>query len=103
MTESMNHLARNSDGDELLFIHQGNGDLFCDYGHLEIRQGDYVVLPRSTMWRLQSEQPMSVLMIEASNSSYMLPEKGLVGPHAIFDPAMLDSPAINQRFRDQQD
>ena len=31
----MDRLARNADGDELLFVHEGAGDLFCDYGHLE--------------------------------------------------------------------
>ena len=36
---SMTHLARNADGDELLFVHAGNGDLFCDYGHLAITAG----------------------------------------------------------------
>src|SRR6185312_16398135 len=32
--QAMDHLARNSDGDELLFIHEGAADLYCDYGHL---------------------------------------------------------------------
>ncbi len=99
---TMDHLARNADGDELLFIHEGAGDLFCDYGHLTFRDGDYIVLPRSTMWRIESDNPVSALLIEATNSSYMLPDKGLVGPHAIFDPAMLDTPKINQAFIDQQ-
>jgi homogentisate 1,2-dioxygenase len=103
MTQSMDHLVRNADGDELLFIHSGDGHLFCDYGHLEIREGDYIVLPRSTMWRLQSEQPMRMLLIEASNDAYMLPDKGLLGPNAIFDPAVMDVPAIDREFRDQQD
>jgi homogentisate 1,2-dioxygenase len=103
MRESMDHLVRNADGDELLFIHSGAGQMFCDYGRLEIREGDYVVLPRSTMWRIESDQPLRMLLIEASNSSYMLPDKGLLGPNAIFDPAMMDAPAIDQAFLDQQD
>ncbi len=98
----MDHLVRNSDGDEMLFIHAGSGDLYCDYGHLAFRDGDYIMLPRGTMWRIASEAAVELLLIEASNSSYMLPDKGLVGPHAIFDPAMLDSPKINQAFKAQQ-
>src|SRR3546814_12196226 len=43
-----------------------------------------------------------LLMIEATNDSYHLPDKGLVGRHAIFDPAMLDSPVMDQAFRAQQ-
>ena len=46
---------------------------------------------------------MQVLMIEATGSSYMLPDKGMLGPHAIFDPAVLDVPAIDDAFMAQQD
>lgn len=102
MNQSMDHLVRNSDGDELLFIHNGVAELFCDYGHLSLRDGDYVVIPRGTMWRLESDKPVDLLLIEATNSSYELPDKGLVGPHAIFDPAMLDVPRMDDAFRAQQ-
>ncbi|GAA0857713.1 homogentisate 1,2-dioxygenase [Aliiglaciecola litoralis] len=98
---AMQKLARNADGDELLFIHQGSGKLFCDYGHMDIKQGDYIVIPRSTLWRIEPLEEMQILMIEATNDSYQLPEKGLVGPHAIFDPAMLDTPTINDEFAAQ--
>ena len=102
LSESMPDLVRNADGDELLFVHAGSGDLYCDYGHLAIESGDYVVLPRGTMWRIDCAQPMTMLMIEATGSTFRLPDRGLVGQHAIFDPAMLDVPAIDPAFRDQQ-
>jgi homogentisate 1,2-dioxygenase len=46
---------------------------------------------------------MQMLLIEATGGSYMLPDKGMLGPHAIFDPAVLDTPSIDQRFIAQQD
>lgn len=100
---AMPALARNGDGDELLFVHSGAGELYCDYGHMAFRDGDYIMLPRGTMWRIESEGPVETLLIEATHSSYMLPDKGLLGPHAIFDPAMLDTPKIDQVFQAQQD
>lgn len=99
----MDALARNADGDELLFVHQGRGELFCDFGRLSFEKGDYIVLPRGTMWRLECSEPAAILLIEATNASYMLPEKGLVGGHAIFDPAMLDAPRVDEAFLAQQD
>ncbi|MEH0689767.1 homogentisate 1,2-dioxygenase [Vibrio cholerae] len=99
--QSMRHLVRNADGDDLLFIHQGSGDLYCDYGHLSVREGDYVMIPRSTSWRLEISEPMFVLMIENSDASYSLPEKGMVGNHAVFDPAVLDVPSIDEAFKAQ--
>jgi len=103
LATSMDHLARNADGDELLFVHAGSATLYCDFGRLEIAAGDYVVLPRGTMWRLECAAPLAALLIEATNAAYQLPDKGLVGPHAIFDPAMLDVPVIDAAFLAQQD
>ena len=100
---NMGDLARNADGDLLLFVHKGSGELFCDYGHLAILAGDYIVIPRGTMWRIDCTQPMDLLLIEATGSSYQIPERGLMGAHAIFDTAILDVPAIDDAFKAQQD
>ena len=62
----MARLARNADGDELLFVHAGGGHLYCDFGHLEIAKGDYVVLPRGTMWRIDCAAPLEALLVEAT-------------------------------------
>ena len=103
LNESMSVLARNSDGDELLFVHKGQGDLFCDYGHLSFSEGDYLLIPRGTAWRLKIDSPCSFLAMENINGAYQLPDKGLLGPQAIFDPAVLDYPRINAEFKAQQD
>ena len=100
---AMDHLVRSADGDELLFVHAGSGELFSDYGRLTFRDGDYIVLPRGTMWRVACDGAAEFLMIEAVNDAFQLPEKGLVGPHAIFDPAMLRTPEMDDAFLAQQD
>lgn len=97
----MDYLVRNADGDDLLFVHEGSGHLLCDYGHIHLVKGDYFLIPRSTNWRLEPDETMQLLMIEATNGSYSLPEKGLVGNHAIFDPAVLDTPDIDEAFQAQ--
>jgi homogentisate 1,2-dioxygenase len=98
---SMERLVRNSDGDELVFLHQGTADFYCDYGHLVLQAGDYLVIPRGTVWRLAHKSPVEALLIEATGSAYGLPDKGLLGPHAIFDPAVLDVPALDEAFEAQ--
>ncbi len=98
----MGHLARNGDGDELLFVHAGAGEFYCDYGHLTLAVGDYVMIPRGTMWRTEFDGAAALLMIEATNGSFRLPDRGMVGSHAVFDPAILDVPAIDEAFLAQQ-
>jgi len=101
LPEAMPHLVRNADGDVLLFIHEGDGDLFCDFGHMTYRDGDYILLPRGTMWRLTPKTPTISLVIEATNSAFKLPERGILGPHAFFDPAALDTPKLDDAFEHQ--
>lgn len=102
-TEAMPELVRDSDGDLLLFVHQGDGSLFCDFGHLPYRDGDYILLPRGTMWRIEPKARTVMLEIEATNGSYKLPERGILGPHAQFDPAALDTPKLDEAFKSQRD
>ncbi len=102
LDQPMPGLVRNADGDQLLFIHEGAGDLFCDFGRIGFVAGDYVYLPRGTLWRLTPARPSAILTIQATNSHFTLPDKGLLGPHAIFDPALLDTPVMDEAFRDHQ-
>jgi len=54
------------------------------------------------MWRFQPASDTRLLLIESSQASIGLPEKGLLGSHAIFDPAILDTPEIDDLFIRQQ-
>lgn len=99
---AMPALARNADGDQLLFVHQGAGDLFSDFGRIAYVAGDYLYLPRGTMWRLAPSAPTAILMIQATNTHFRLPDRGLMGPHALFDPAILDTPVMDEAFRAHQ-
>jgi homogentisate 1,2-dioxygenase len=67
------------------------------------RDGDYIVLPRGTIWRLAPTQATKTLTIEARNGAYRLPDRGLLGPHAIFDPGVLETPVLDDAFRAQSD
>ena len=100
--QAMPRLQRNADGDVLLFIHTGEGGLFCDFGHMSYRDGDYIMIPRGTMWRLEPKTPTASLLIEATNGSYKLPERGILGPHAFFDPAALETPTLDAAFQAQR-
>ncbi len=101
--ESMHHLARDADGDELLFIHSGNLHFFSDFGHLEVTAGNYLIIPRGAMWRFESASPFEILLIRTRGQRFQVPERGLLGRHALWDPEMLDYPKLDDQFRQQHD
>ena len=88
-----NEFKRDADGDELYFVHAGEGTLRTEYGPLNYRPGHYLLLPRGTTYRFEPATPTDLLGIECSGGErYSLPDRGPLGHHAVFDPAVLDVP-----------
>ena len=91
-SEPMPFYYRNGEGDDIWFIHKGEGRFETTYGPLDFERGDYLVIPRGTMYRiLPSSKDNHFLLIE-SKEEVTIPDKGLLGPNALFDPAMIETP-----------
>ncbi|MFV1851663.1 MAG: homogentisate 1,2-dioxygenase [Thalassospira sp.] len=101
--EKMHALARNADGDTLIFVHHGDGALFCDYGHLSYRDGDYILLPRGTAWRIEPSSSSEFMLIEATADAFGLPDASMVAGGTSVDPMLFTLPSIDDAFLAQQD
>lgn len=67
-TRKMDYYYKNGQADEVIFIHDGNGYLHSQFGKLRIKQGDYVVIPRTTIYRLEwDDGPLKLLIIESNH------------------------------------
>lgn len=62
---SMKTVYKNSEADELLFIHEGTGTLHSMFGKLDFRPGDYLVIPAGTIYQLEVAEPVRYLLIES--------------------------------------
>jgi homogentisate 1,2-dioxygenase len=98
LTGAMSVFARNADGDEVRFIHEGSGTLETDYGDLPYRTGDYLVIPRGTTYRFVAQSPNAHYVIE-SPTEIGLPDRGMLGRHAQFDPFILRTPVLPEGER----
>jgi homogentisate 1,2-dioxygenase len=59
---------RNGQGDELVFVDQGEGRIESLFGTLPFRRGDYLVIPIGTTYRLVTNGPAKLLVFEARGS-----------------------------------
>jgi homogentisate 1,2-dioxygenase len=59
-------LYRNAAGDELLYVQTGAATIETSYGVLEVTDGDYVVLPTSTTYRVLPHGEARFYVIEAT-------------------------------------
>ncbi|HZZ95930.1 MAG TPA: homogentisate 1,2-dioxygenase domain-containing protein [Jatrophihabitantaceae bacterium] len=63
-------LYRNAIGDECVYIEAGNATVETIFGSLQVRQGDYVLLPRATTHRWlpdTTDGPLRAYVIEANS------------------------------------
>ena len=91
--QDLSVFIRNADSDEVRFIHEGSGTLETDYGDLPYRKGHYLVIPRGTTYRFAIAEPNIHLVIE-SLSEVSLPDRGMLGRHAQFDPMVMNIPEL---------
>jgi homogentisate 1,2-dioxygenase len=91
-TQTMPHFVRNADGDEVQFVHAGRGRFETDYGVLAYEPGDYVVIPKGTTYRTVVEGGESLFLIMETPAPVRLPDRGLLGHHALFDPGVITTP-----------
>lgn len=60
------YFYRNSDADEMLFIHKGSGILKTAYGNLSFKYGDYLIIPKGTTYQIDFDtEDNRILFIES--------------------------------------
>ncbi|RMG39999.1 MAG: homogentisate 1,2-dioxygenase [Candidatus Dadabacteria bacterium] len=72
--KEMNYFYRNGLCDECLFVHYGSGTLHTQFGKLEYRAGDYIVIPVGTTYQIKISENTKFLVIEA-NSRFEFPRR----------------------------
>jgi len=76
--ESMtSYFYKNTDADELIFVHEGKGVLKTMYGELPFDYGDYLLIPRGTIYQVQFADSNNRLFIVESFSPIRFPKKYL--------------------------
>ncbi len=46
------YFYKNTDSDEMIFIHKGSGKLRTIYGNLDFKYGDYLIIPRGIIYKM---------------------------------------------------
>jgi homogentisate 1,2-dioxygenase len=69
------YFYKNADADEVLFIHEGKGNVQTQYGTLSFEYGDYIVLPRGAIYSIQFETENNRLFIVESFGPIRYPKR----------------------------
>ncbi|HMN67833.1 MAG TPA: hypothetical protein PKC28_04770, partial [Bdellovibrionales bacterium] len=68
--------------------------MWTEYGLLPYRKGEYVIVPKCITHSLVPKERSMFFVVESESSHYEEPDRGLVGRHAIYDPAALGKPDL---------
>ncbi|MEK6919883.1 MAG: homogentisate 1,2-dioxygenase [Thermoproteota archaeon] len=74
-TKGMDWFFRNAQGDELYFVHEGKGVLESVFGLLPFREGDFIVVPRGTTYRITLEGKENRFLVTDSAGPIEVPRR----------------------------
>lgn len=69
------YFFKNADSDEMIFIHKGEGTLRTMYGNIPFGYGDYLIVPRGTVYQLEFKDADNRLLIVESSSPITTPRR----------------------------
>lgn len=72
---TQDYFYKNSDADELLFIHRGSGTLRTHLGNLEFKYGDYLLIPRGVIYKIDFDTTANRLFIVESRRPIYTPKR----------------------------
>ena len=69
------YFYKNTDSDEVIFIHKGSGKLRTLLGNIEFKSGDYLVIPRGIIYQIEFKNEDNRLFIVESKSPVYTPKR----------------------------
>ncbi len=72
---SSDYFYKNADADEMLFVHVGKGVLKSMYGNVPFSYGDYLIIPRGTIYQIDFETEDNRLLVVESFSPIVTPKR----------------------------
>lgn len=73
--ESTPYFFKNADADEMIFVHEGEGTVFTMYGELNFKYGDYIIIPRGTVYKIDFKTDQNRLLYVESFSPIFTPSR----------------------------
>jgi homogentisate 1,2-dioxygenase len=69
------YFFKNADADEMIFVHAGSGTLRTMYGSIPFEYGDYLIIPRGTIYQLNFKDENNHFLIVESHGPIETPER----------------------------
>ncbi|RZL49404.1 MAG: homogentisate 1,2-dioxygenase, partial [Pedobacter sp.] len=71
------YFYKNSQADEMIFVHEGSGKLKTGFGEIKFGYGDYLIIPRGTIYQMEFDNEDNRLFIVESFSPLRPPKRYL--------------------------
>ena len=73
--KTQDYFYKNTDSDELIFIHRGTGKLRTMLGNLDFKYGDYLIIPRGIIYKIDFDTDDNRLFIVESRRPIYTPKR----------------------------
>lgn len=102
------YFYKNTDSDEVIFVHHGTGKLRTQLGNIDFKYGDYLVIPRGIIYQIDFDTEDNRLFIVESKSPVYSPKRyrnyfGQLLEHAPYCERDIHAPSELETFNEKGD
>jgi homogentisate 1,2-dioxygenase len=104
-TGTPDYFFKNADADEMIFVHHGAGELQTMFGSVDFEPGDYLVIPRGTVYKLDFNTDNNRLLFIESRGPIFTPRRyrnefGQMLEHSPFCERDIKRPEVLETYED---
>ena len=102
------YFYKNTDSDEVIFVHHGSGKLRTQLGNIDFKYGDYIVIPRGIIYQIDFDTEDNRLFIVESKSPVYTPKRyrnwfGQLLEHAPYCERDMHAPSELETYNEKGD
>jgi len=102
------YFYKNSEADEMIFVHEGEGNLMTIYGELKFKKGDHIIVQRGTIYQMHFQDERNRLFITESFHPLNFPKRymnkfGQLLEHSPFCERDIHAPGKLNTFNEKGD
>ena len=105
-TKNQDYFYKNTHHHELFFIHEGCGTLCTEYGELKFSEGDYLYIPKATIYQFNFLNSVNRLLWIETTQCLRIPDEfvnchGQLLEHAPYSERDFRHPILKKAFREK--
>jgi len=102
-TKNQDYYYKNAGCNECYYVHEGHGCLYSEFGEISFKEGDYIFIPKSMIYKLLFNSKKNKLLLIESVAHFRIPNEfknnqGQILEHAPYSERDFKTPTLKEPY-----